>query len=79
MTPSSGSAWASAEPVYERFPNELLFFIHVLYLGPARETCNYCEGLIALASSLPVVNGVRSVGGNSLARGGAESVSPTCV
>lgn len=42
-------------------PNELLLFIGVLYLG-----CNYRKGLIALASSLPVVNDISSVGGNSL-------------
>lgn len=47
-------------------PNELLLFICVVYLGPVGESCNYCKNLIALASSLPVLNVISSVGGNSL-------------
>lgn len=47
-------------------PNELLLFTGVVYLGLAGDSCNYCEDLIALGSSLPVLNDISSVGGNSL-------------
>ncbi len=47
-------------------PNELLLFIGVAYLGLTGESYNYSEDLIALASSLPVLNDISFVGGNSL-------------
>lgn len=42
------------------------FFSSVWRIWARLGSYNYCENLIALASSLPVVNDISSVGGNSL-------------
>lgn len=55
-------------------PNELLLLISMADRVLAEEGCNYRQDLIALASSLPVLDDISSVGGNSL--DAAELVPP---
>lgn len=63
MTPSREEVHPLMPVLYTSTFNELLLFIGVAYLGPTGESCNYCEDLIALASFLPVLNDISSVGG----------------